>query len=399
MKIYTSNADEYVMVRMGICGEVEQEQLLARAPFSHGNTYKAMKRLKDSRALIKHNYDDGKKFLRLSSVNGAAYLNELSPALAANAKIIVSEDLKYSGSKAARMRDRINSELYSALLECGIAINNISCEHRQSELFKKTEDITEGESIFKEDGPPLSLEEIVNDIGARYTGLFTKKVIKEKSNGEITHKGSRTSRISGTLFLNGQVYQVYALLNPYSSAWKTEAEFNAANYITGTIQSKSQYHKAHGIRLDNKCILTFSCEEYAQRMIVQEGGESIQIDPCKIYSASYVIPSYDIGATRIKLLGTPNWESKLMEVLFPIVSYDGIADAVTEDGKEVYNFIACDLNKIRSSMPRVLNISEPVVLLVETWMAEAIHRAFDKDNIEIVEISESDLAILANSIA
>lgn len=399
MKIYVSNAEEYVGAYLGICGEAELGHILARAPFSEGNTYRAIKSLKDARVLLRHRYDDGRKFLRLSSVGGAAYLDSISPALSANARITVRGDLKYSGSKPVRKRERMNYELYSAMLDKGIPVNEIEFEYRQPELFRKAEDNTEGESIFREDGSPFTFENISAGLRPDHTGIFTKRVIKErKEEGEISHKGSRTSRISGTLFLKGQVYQMYALSDPYSSAWKTEAEFNAANYISGTIENESSYHRAHGIHIDNRCILTFPSAEYAERMIVQEPGKSVQIDPCQIYNASYVSPSYSIDDSVVRLLGTPNWEAKIIDMLFPGGRHDGLADVTTDDGTEVYNFIASDLNRIRSAMPRVLNIDEPMVLLIEAWMADAIHRIFNRDNIEIVEISSEELSVLASNI-
>ena len=397
MKIYTSNAEEYVAVKLGICGEIEQDKILASPPFSQKNAYRAIKNLKDRRVLIRHRYEDGRKFLRLSSVSGISYLERISPALSANAKLLVSDSLRYSGSKPVRFRERMNYELYQAMEEAGIPVNELVSEYRQSEPFQKTENNTEGDAIFNDDSTPFTFEEIVSRIRPDHTGLYTKRAIKERTNGEITNKGSRTSRISGTLFLKGQVYQAYAMQDPYTSAWKTEAEFGAANYISGTVENESPYHKAHGIRIENKCILTFPNAEYAARMIRQEEGKAVKFDPCMIYAASYVSPSFALDKTTLKFLSVSNWETKIIDMLFPGGRHEGLADVTTDDGTEIYNFIACDLNKIRSSMPRVLNVDSHMVLLIEEWMSEAIHRMFNRENIEIVEISDEERSILADN--
>lgn len=397
MKIYMRNAEEYVAVQLGICGELEQGALLARAPFSNGNTYRAIKKLRDARVLIRHRYDDGKKYLRLSSVGGPAYLSRVSPALASNAAVLVNSELQYSGSKDVRLRERANYDVYRGLMIKGIPVNDITCEYRPAELFTRScGDNTEGRSVFHESGSPFSIEEIYEGLASTYTGLFTKRIIKDSAGEDPIKTGSRTSRITGTLFINGQVYQTYALLDPKRSAWKAEAEFKASNQIIGNLESRSPYYK--NTRMENRCILLLESPEHALKMLDPGNKKSSGIDPCGIYSASYVLPSYSFSDSILKLLGTPDWNLKIADALFSGGRHDGPADTITGDGLEVHSFIGCDLNKIRSAMPRLLNISDPAVLLVDEWMRDTVQAIFDRENLETVGISSKELSVIAESI-
>lgn len=396
MKIYIRNAEEYVAVNLGLCGEVEQELLLPRAPLAPASVYRAIKNLRDRRVLLVHRYDDGRKFLRLSSVSAAAYLSQISPALSANAKTVVNEKLQYAGSKQVRLRERGNFELHLAFVDAGIPINGIETEYRPAGLFKRESLNTEGSTIFTKDGAPLSFEEISESLPDNYTGLFTRRVVKERENGEITHKSSRNSRITGTLFINGQMYQTYALQDPYFSSWQVEAESNAMGYITGTFERRNPRYRDIGLRMEARCILFYPAAENAERMLLQERVP--RTDPCRIYEASIIRPSYRMEKPLKKLLGTPEWRVRLTDILFPGGAHDGISDVTTDDGTEIYNFIGCDLNRIRFTTKRIQSMEQKAVLLIEPWMEGSIHKIFEREGIEIITINEEDMTVLADSI-
>lgn len=399
MKIYTENAEEYIAVRLAIVGEIEQESLLEEAPFAKSSVYRAVKDLRSKKVLIKHRYEDGRTFLRLSSLSGE-YLSCLSPALLANAKQLVRPDLKYSGSLQVRARDRANYEFYGACLDMGIPVNEFATEYRAKSLFESVSEDpkTEGIGIYKDSGAPYPFEEIAELIDARYTGLFTKKLIKQRENGELTNQGKRNARITGTLIVKGQIYQTYALLDPCSSAWIAEAEFTASNYIQGCIQRMSPYYRDKGIILENKCILAFSGPEYAKSMILATDDRPLRIDPCRIYMTSYVSPSYKLSEPLMKLLAIPDWRRYMASALFPGGNRVGIADVIAEDGSEVYNFIGCDLNRIRYTAPRIQQADCHIVILAEPWMSDALSYVFNRQNVEIIEINSEEQAILADGI-
>jgi len=399
MKIYTRNAEEYIAMCLGLCGELEQEELLARAPQSTPSIYRAIKNLKDARVLIKHRYDDKRTFLRLSSKGGADYLAEVTPSLAANAKSIVNEELRYSGSKAQRLRERANYEFYSACLYSGIQINDMSGEYKQREVFEK-EDIrrTEGESIFLEDGTPLPFEAIAQAIGSDYTGLFTKRVIKKKTDEGFSRGGSKNSRITGTLFIKSHPYEVYALLDAETSAWKPEAEFNASNYITGTIEANSPYFSKKGAQIENNCILAYPETERAIGML-KIADNNLRIDPGKVYQKAFVRPSCVLDDWFIALLGFTDPASRLTSALFPGSTRKGIEDATLDDGTEVYNFIGCDINRIRYAAPRIINGDRRSLVLIEDWMEDSLHKEFNKDSLQFVVLSKEELRTIADTLS
>ena len=398
MKIYVHNAEEYVAVRLAICGELDQENVLASAPRSKVSMYRAIKNLKDSRVLIRHRYSDGRTFLRLSSLC-TDYLRSLSPALLANARTVVNENIKYNGTREARMRDRVNYEFYRECLDQNIEINRISCEYSPEELFSPAEGRmrSEGTSVFSTEDGIDNLESIVKDLPRGYTGLLTKRAVKKKEKSDITSEGNRISRISGTLILRNQVYQTYVLTDPINSTWKTDAEFAGSNYIIGAIERHNPNFSKKGIRLKNQCIFLLSTSEQAGKLIFP-GDEKPRMDPRLIYDECYVLPSYKIGDAKLRLFALPDWKKAITIALFP-GSTEGIADAIADDGTEIYNLIGCDLKRISEITPRVLESDEKSVLMVESWMAEPMHEIFSRDNIEIVEINDDQLRTLADNIA
>lgn len=398
MNIITGNIEEYIIVKLCLVGEIDQEELFEDSPFSKGSVYRAIKNLKSQRVILKHRYDDGRTFLRLSSLS-AEYIGNLSPALLANARQLVREDMKYSGSKQVRLRDRDNYEFYEACLDMGIPLNDFTYAYRKKKLFEQEAAlITEGTAPYREDGTPLTFEEIARRIDGSYTGLYTKKLIKQRENGTITNQGNRNTRITGTLFINGQMYETYALADPCMSSWVAEAEFGASNYVAGCIQRESPYYRDKGIFVDNRCILAFPSVEMASKMISPPEGKTLRIDPCRIYSASYVIPSYKLTKSMMKLLGKPDWRRYMAVLAFDDGKRVGIADIVRPDGTEVYNFIGCDISWIRHVAPRIQQADAKMSLLVEEWMSEPMHEIFGRDNVEIVEMSDQDIEVFADYI-
>ena len=399
MKIYTGNAEEYVAVCTGLCGEVEPERLGPRAPVSRISLYRAIRNLRDAHVLLKHKYEDGRTFLRLSSLGSPGYLDSISPAVTANARKVVREDIKYSGSRDVRLRERATYEFYFSCFDKGIAINGITVEHRRRELNSKVPaPATSGASIFLDDGTPLPLEAIAKTIGKDYTGLFTKKIMKNLEEDGLSKAGTRNSRTAGTLFLSGQPYQVYPVYSATGSAWKPEAELNITNYISGTLERNSPYFSGKNAVISNKCLLLLPNKEEASAFLTIN-DKNVRIDPCAMYEQSYVRPAFSLEEAFLKLYGTPEWERKMTEVFFPCSPAHGIEDAYLEDGTEVYNFVGCNINRIRETFPRINGADIKTVILAETWMTESLHEIFTKENVEIVEITENDISLIADAVS
>jgi len=399
MKIYTGNAEEYVAVCTGLCGEVEPERLASPAPVTKISLYRAIRNLRDARILLKHRYEDGRTFLRLSSVGSPGYLDSITPAVTANARKVVREDIRYSGSKDVRLRERVSYEFYFACFKNGISINDITVEHRKRELNTAfTSPAVVGESIFLDDGTPLPLEAIAKTISRNYTGLFTKRVMKNLEEDGLSKAGTRNSRSAGTLFLSGQPYQVYPISSASGSSWKPEAELNITNYITGTIERNSPYLSGKNAVVRNKCLILLPNREEAAAFLSFD-DKSIRINPCVMYEQSFIRPALEAETPFVKLLGVSGWEAKMADMLFPGAHVEGMEDAKLDDGTEVYNFVGCNINRIRETFPRINGAGIKTVILSESWMAGPLHELFGKDSVEIVEISDSDIALIADAIS
>ena len=100
---------------------------------------------------------------------------------------------------------------------------------------------------------------------------------------------------------------------------------------------------------------------------------------------------------KLKLFSTPNWREKLASLLFPKAQKSEIADGIAE-GREIHNFICCELGKIRQTARRFRALDKPAVLIVEPWMKDSIAKIFDFPDKEIIEIDDDSLQILSESI-
>lgn len=203
--------------------------------------------------------------------------------------------------------------------------------------------------------------------------------------------------MSGVLFLEGRVYKAYALQDPQQSAWKPEAEFRASNYISGALERNCSYYRDGNLQIENKCILMFPSADSAGKMLAEQESRT-RIDPCPIYTKSYCRPSYDLGDAFIQLLSIADWERRLVKTLFSDGEYGEIEDIALPDSTEVYNFIGCDLNRIRFCMPRLNSTGIKSLILSEEWMEPYMRTLFHEGEREIITISEEDLKLLAKSL-
>ena len=118
-----------------------------------------------------------------------------------------------------------------------------------------------------------------------------------------------------------------------------------------------------------------------------------------MYEQSFIRPSLEVEKPFLKILGVTGWEMKMTEMLFPGAHSEGIEDAKLADGTEVYNFVGCNINRIRETFPRINGADIKTVVLAESWMAGTLHGLFGKESVEIVEISDSDIALIAEAIS
>lgn len=381
---------EYIGINLALCGEIDKNVLAPRAPFSLRSIDRAIKALREERVLRKHKYDDGRTFLRLSTVNGLDYLASLSPALKINAEIVVGDNGKYSGTKLLRLRERTCYELYSAMVKENIPINYIEIKQGIPNTEKPASNECE---IISNNGTPNPLDKIMADVKLPEKIYLTRRLVKPRLEASSAKDGSRGSRIAGTLILNKQVYQTYSLAKVEGSMWKPDSEHAAASYIAGCIEKAARF-KEDNLSIEPKTIIFCQGREEAVKLI---NGDT-RIDPCKIYNQSYVMPEIDISDTMLKLLSVPEWEERIVKVLFPDAEKKGIEDGQLKDGTEIYNFAGANLNKIRYAYTRIHNIDKPVLLLVQAWEKDVIEQIFNQKNVEIAEIEPGDLAILANLI-
>ena len=391
MRIYYDTAKEYIEIQVAVCGEVDKSRLAPRprAPFTERSINRAVAALRQERVILKHKYDDGRTFLRMSSVSGFDYLGSISPTLRDSAALVISPDGRYSGSKEVRLRERSCYELYFSFADEGVPINFIEICRSDGSVRREAEDLR----LCDDEGLPRPLGEVLKEAGLPERLFLTRRLIKKRAGDSITKEGSRGSRIAGTLICSRQVYHTYALSKTEGAMWKPDSELSASSYINGVLEGSDQFRES-GLSIEKQCILFCATEEDAEILLL---GDT-RIDPCKVYRKSYVIPRLDLGEAMLTLFGIPLWEEKMTKLLLPDSSLDGIADGVLPDTTEVYNFIGCNLNRIRYAATRINSIDSPVLLFIQPWMSKCIHGMFPGGNVQIAEIEDSDISMLTDII-
>lgn len=401
MKIYIDNIKENIACKVAVCGEIDKDCLLARAPASKSGVWKAIRELARQKVIKEHKYDDKRTFLRLSSVNSKEYLGSISPALVSQAMSVVNTDIKYSGSKDARMRERASYELYHEIERLGIPINGICFEQRGNCFgVNSNSRKTEGASIFK--GPDIEpcAEDAARHISSpEQNEFFTKKIIKKESEEEKQNKeGRRRARFAGVLLVNAKAFFVYSITDIERMAWRNQAEFDGANYFCGVLERESPYIKETGTRVDPNCILYFHDTEQAKKMLCADQDSKISVYPYKTYKKSHVVPQAEILSAYIPLLGIDEWENKMIRVFFPEAKESEAADAVLPDGTEIYNFAGCDLNRIKYATARIMGLSNHVIILAPEWAVESLRKIYPREGVDYMQLSPEDLKVIAAAI-
>ena len=402
MNIYLNSMLEYVAACVGMCGEVDKETLIGAAPAPRNSVQKAIGSLSKQKVVKEHKYDDGRKFLRLSSVNGGSFLQDISPALFMQACAVVNKELKYGGSKKARLRERTNYELYHSLLNQGIPINGITIEKRNNILgASANESRSIGKSIFDATETDLQKAAAMH-IDEDRMHFFTKKAIKRMTVAGEKYKGSgQGARHSGVFVLGAQIYFAYALDTVSGSAWNAESEVSSANAFCGCVETLSPYFTENRLRADPSCIICYASPEEAILHITANINEDItvRIDPTRIYKRSLIQPSLSPDENLMALIRMDDWEDKIVKALFPGAVKSEAADGMLPDGTEIRNFIACDLNKIRRADTRIREINNHVIILAPEWATDALRELFPRNGIDFVGFSPADMAIITAAIA
>lgn len=399
MIIRADNAEEYIAIRLALCGEIDKDRIQKDAPFSQRSIDRALKSLKDKRVVNKHVYDDGKTYLRFSSVGAPAFLNSISPALLQQAKSVTAPNLLYTGNKGMRMRERCCFELYAEMLESVGSINMISYTYAPNILGTEATGVKiSGSSVFKASSIPF-FEDTARYVSGTGNLYFTKRVLKKYMETGAARDAGRGSRIAGTIILSKEVYQTYALSKVDGSSWKADSEVSASNYILGCLERNSEAFRETGTKAESQCILFYPSVDEVANMIFKPDGIRTKVEPSMIYGRSLLMPSYRISKSMLKLLSVPAWSDKLSMSLYPDASMNEMGGFVLPNGSEIYNFTGCDLNKMRSSISRIAYSDRTSILIIQDWMRPITEELYGGFNTEIVELNDEAINIIADAIS
>lgn len=185
-----------------------------------------------------------------------------------------------------------------------------------------------GVEIFPYRLPKLQMREIrltVPPTPSLYLARDLKKINPAEQNKTMF------TRMVGTLFYPGGCHAVY---NTRSAAmrWSGMGEFKALHSLIEVARMNANLQ-----RVDTAILLGASAETAISTLMESERSRRPEFRFDGIYRHVYFIPMDEIGSRRLRLLALPDWNEKLLDLLFDpdsrsygkgIIEYDALVDGV-----------------------------------------------------------------------
>ena len=186
---------------------------------------------------------------------------------------------------------------------------------------------TAGVEVLPYDLPQLQQEEI-RKVTPNYRALYLARDIKKAFPGE--EKKTLFTRAVGALFYPGGCYAVYNTRDA-AMKWKGMGEFKALHSLTEIARLNGGVS-----HLDGALLLGKSYETAMETLEASEPRHpELRFD--SIYSHVHFLPLDGFGARLLKILTLPDWQEKLLDLLFEpatrtygrgTLEYDAQVDAV-----------------------------------------------------------------------
>lgn len=268
---------------------------------------------------------------------------------------------------------------------------NVERKHRMAEPLAMC--LTSGIRVCPYRLPQLKsgcLRNVVTD-GASY---YEAKAIK--SIGEDEANKLRFSRITGAIFYPGGGYAVYNSRDTLMK-WNGKGEAKAR---LGLEEIGAQNAEVEDIPA---AILFGSDYELAMRTIEQlSGKEQKDYQYDGIYSNMHFIPLNHFGSKLLSIITTPDWNERLLQLLFPENIRSRMTTNVEHDafsgGTYLYSFLDSDILRLNRFRDGLKNTRDPVTIFCFPEQAEFLSAFFgNRVSIKQIRISAIEAKLLQKS--
>lgn len=205
--------------------------------------------------------------------------------------------------------------------------------------------------------------------------------------------GNRTkfSRLAGALFYPGGAYAVYHSRNSVMN-WNGDGEQKTKNYLSELARWNSKVPEF------TRAILLGDDYELAERTL--KAIDSVKKDKTKfskIFEFLHFIPTNDFGNRLLKILITPDWKEKLLDLVFDYEDRGNDANRIecdaVENGVYVLSFLDSDivrLNRARTTLKNDPTIKLEIVCFPEQrkFLQQLLGKQVKLRFVELKEIEE-----------
>ena len=348
-------------------GEIPSLKAAAHAPTAPTTAGNELRLMRSDGLIRYHKHADRVRTFRISDPGGFEAIGEMDARLLRHAELLVGKKgARYPGGKEYRIKKRKEAVLMFDLLSSGYLIDGTYLDE-EKHLNIISPDITKAEDIIKS---------VPEDVPLVLSGLLLKH-----RGAEVTLNRREMSTCTGAVFSRGGIYVTYCI----SSArhrWYAVAELTAANEITRL------YEDAKGLKRGGdgrrRAIVYADTSEIAAALISTTGKGSQKMDPTTIYKLTYLVPrdDRDFSMDVTRMLTIPDWRIKTDRILG--LSPSGKHDGKTEDDRNIYNLLCCNLAKLHEVSGEIRR--NKCKLVLHDWQKPILEELYETE-IDAISLS------------
>lgn len=327
--VKSKKAREYYLSLLGVVGEIPSLHASVLAPAPPTTAGDELRSMLGSGLIRYHRHADRVRTFMISDPAGFDEIGKIDPRLLAHAEIMTGKKgSRYPGSKEYRIKKRKESVLMHSMLECGFIVDGARYDD-EKHLVIPSPDMTNAEKIIESTGE--------DDI------LFLSGLLLKKRNASVSLTRREMSTSTGALFTPGGIYITYSI-GTSRYRWYQAAELSTAVEITRLYDSVKEARRRSDGRY--RAIIYADTDKIAAELLEVSGKDSRKMDPTAIYRLTYLVPTEDrsLSMDITRMLAIPDWRKRSDAVLGFTPS--GKQDGKTEDGRNVYNLLCCNMAKI-----------------------------------------------------
>lgn len=389
MKILIEDGRQYVLFLIGLCGEINYDDLLTHSIISVSYMEKVIRQMiKDKliRRTTKQNQDGhDKALLRLRDPTGASALMDLSPLLCVHYDLMAgTRGNRFKGSISHKERLHRAAALVQMFYESGIPVDMFLHDYKPN-LFgtssKKTEDtdgsqakdmftsIVKAKTIFKHDGSLLPPEQIIARAGANQEIFLTMRALSGERDRKYKNSKNLMHRMYGILIRGKVFFNVY-YLGSSGEMWWADVE-RQAMAITQRYRKDLYPETNMG---EGAAIFYTPTPQINRDIFFPPKKVRSRVNPPDAYAHSYLLPLSENHTAIRRMLLIDRWEEKCKSILFP----DSESSSHFCDGHigntEGYILLANDMSKMTRIIPRMKR--REAVIIIHSWQQEIAGRLY-----------------------